>query len=520
MSVERPALNANRPETDAALVVDTDLSHRPGAATGRGTSPSRPASRGWGEVTIDRAWRFFCSVRAAIWEVAFLATLILIGTLRGSSVPRSLADALPVSGPLVERWYAWDVFHSLLFMLTLALIAVATLIGGMINRAPGIFKAIAHPTVVTTHGFLRGTGGDATLASAASVSATANTLADTLRERRYRVVSEVRGHETHLYVDKNRFARLGTFPFHIALILFMAGGIIGAHFGFRETEFIVAEGESRPIGHGTGLAVRLDRFEDTYDESGIPSEYTSHLTILDGDRPVASDAITVNDPMSHDGVTIYQSSFGQAVRVRVTDLGGSVLYDGAVELGTFTSNANPDAPAGVVVLRPAEVVLTIIAPDQAPLNQPELDALRLADQEIYVRARYTGSQGGLDTRDAVLATRQTADLGAIRVEFLRETRFSLFQVARNPAIPLFIVASVLLVGGLMATFYFPHRRIRGIVSPDPASGGATAHLAPLAKRDWGGQRQFDALLADLAARPDLALVETRPRSAPDDFPDH
>ena len=512
MSADRPAVGDIQLDATAGTGVPSGRDRVTTASPRRDVAP-----RGWGDVATDRVWRFFCSVRAAIWEVTFLAILVLIGTLRGSSVPRSLADAVPFTTPLVERWYAWDVFHSLLFMLTLALIAVATAIGGMLNRAPGIWNTIAHPTVTTTHGFLRSTGGDAVITSRSPVSTTTADLMETLQARRYRVLSEHRGNETHLYFDRNRFARLGTFPFHIALILFMVGGIIGAQFGFRETEFIVAEGESRPIGHGTDLAVRLDRFEDTYVESGIPSEYTSFLTLLDGGEPVASEAITVNDPLSHDGVTIYQSSFGQAVQIRVTDLAGSVLFEGAVELGTFTSSANPDAPAGVVVIRPAHVVLTIVAPDQSPLNQPELDPLQLADEEVYLRARYTGSPGGQETSEAVVAARETADLGAVRVEFLRETRFSLFQVARNPAIPLFIVASVLLVGGLMATFYFPHRRIRGIVAPEDADGGARIHLAPLAKRDWGGQRQFDALIADLGTRPDLervpSVLDDRPRAA-------
>jgi len=499
VSVDRPALSETRPDS-----ARPSTGRRTASRTAGTTSPSR----GWGDVVIDRVWRFFCSVRAAIWEVAFLATLMLIGTLRGSSVPRSLADAIPFTSPLVDRWYAWDVYNSLLFMLTLALMAIATAVGGMFNRASGIWKAIAHPTVPTTHRFLRGTGGNLFLASASPVSTTAAGLERDLRERRYRVLIQTRGDEVHLYFDKNRFSRLGTFPFHIALILFMVGGIVAAQFGFREMAFIIPEGESRAIGHGTDLAVRLDRFEDTYVESGLPAEYTSYLTLLDNERPVASDAITVNDPLTYDGVTIYQSSFGQAVQIRVTDLTGAALYDGAVELGTFTSSDNPDALAAVVDLRPAGVVLTIIAPDQFPIKQPELDRLQLADQEIYVRARYTGSPGGQEMRAAVLATRQTADLGAIRVEFLRETRFSLFQVASNPAIPLFIVASIMLLGGLMVTFYFPHRRIRGIVSPDSVGDGSKVHLAPLAKRDWGGHRQFDSLVNALANGPSLNLLDT------------
>ncbi len=47
------------------------------------------------ETAVDRVWRFFCSVRAAVVEIAILAVLVLIGTLRGSSVPRAIADNIP-----------------------------------------------------------------------------------------------------------------------------------------------------------------------------------------------------------------------------------------------------------------------------------------------------------------------------------------------------------------------------------------------------------------------------------------
>jgi hypothetical protein len=72
------------------------------------------------------------------------------------------------------------------------------------------------------------------------------------------------------------------------------------------------------------------------------------------------------------------------------------------------------------------------------------------------------------------------------------------QVARNPGIPLFIAASVLLVGGLAITFYFPHRRVRGIVST--TQDGSVARLAPIAQRDWSAKRVFERLAHDVGRR--------------------
>src|SRR5918995_7068925 len=110
-------------------------------------------SRALSEMVVDRVWRFFCSVRAAIAEIAILAILVLAGTLRGSSVPRAFADTFPITAPVVDRWYAWDVFRSLPFAGILTVLSVAIAVC-TINRVPGIWQAIAHPSVTTTHGFL------------------------------------------------------------------------------------------------------------------------------------------------------------------------------------------------------------------------------------------------------------------------------------------------------------------------------------------------------------------------------
>jgi hypothetical protein len=69
-------------------------------------------------------------------------------------------------------------------------------------------------------------------------------------------------------------------------------------------------------------------------------------------------------------------------------------------------------------------------------------------------------------------------------------QWSLLQVAYNPGIPIFIIASVFLVGGLLVTFYLPLRRVRAIASPLTESSGSRLIAIPLAKRDWSGKRDF------------------------------
>src|SRR5215212_1591873 len=453
------------------------------------------------EIVVDRVWRFFCSVRAAVVEITILAVLVLAGTLRGSSVPRSIADLFPVTAPLVERWYAWDVFRSLPFAGILTLLSVAISVC-TINRAPGIWQAIAHPSVSTTHGLLRNAETSTVFAAPMSADAFASQLETALRSRSYRVLSEERNGEIHMYADRWRISRLATFPFHLALIMILAGGIVGATWGFRENEFYIPEGSVRELGYGTGLDVRLDDFSEVYREDGTALTYRSDVTLMRDGEPIQSGSMTVNNPLTFGDIVFYQSGFGQAVALKVEDSAGQVLFDDALPLGPFQSKLNPDAPAARMDLLPAGVALSVIAPDENPANAPELDTLHLRPGEMFFMIRPLGAESPIaQPIGATVGQGESITLGDLSLTFVRERRFSVVDISRKKSIPLFIAASVLLVGGLAITFYFPHRRVRGIVSA--TQDGSVARLAPIARRDWSAKRVFERLVDDVGHRIDV-----------------
>ena len=452
-------------------------------------------SRALADIVVDRIWRFFCSVRAAVVEIAILALLVLVGTLRGSSVPQAIADTFPVTAPIVDRWYAWDVYRSLPFAGILTLLSVAIAVC-TINRAPGIWQAIAHPSVGTTHGFLRNAETSASFAASIPPHAFAGQLGTALRSKRYRVLTEERNGEVHLYADRWRFSRLATFPFHLALIMILAGGIVGAAWGFRENEFYIPEGSVRELGHGTGLHVRLDDFSEVYREDGTALAYRSDITLMRDGQPVQSGSMTVNNPLTFGDIVFYQSGFGQAVALKIEDSAGQVLFDDALPLGPFQSRLNPDSPAARIDLLPAGVALSVVAPDENPAKAPELDTLQLRPGQMFFMIRPLGADSPIaEPIGATVSQGDSIQLGDLTLTFVRERRFSVLQVARNPGIPLFIAASVLLIGGLAITFYFPHRRVRGIVST--TTDGSVARLTPIARRDWSAKRVFERLALDI-----------------------
>ena len=437
------------------------------------------------EVVVDRVWRFFCSVRAAIYEIIFLAVLVLIGTLKGSIIPAQIPRYVPALEPLVERWYAFDVYQSLVFTFTLVLLTIAIVVC-TINRVPGIWASIVHPTVMTTRQFFQAAEPAALCRAEAPASASADRLVQVLKARRYRVLSEERDGTIHVYADKNRFGKLGTFPFHLGLILVLVGGIVGAQFGFREMMFTIPEGSVRDVGYGTGLRVELAGFIDVYDELGAVTEYRSDLILYDGEREVRRQSIFVNQPLTYNNVTFYQASYGQAATFRITDEAGTVLFEDGVEF-TYQSRTNPDAPAAMLDLPPQGIRYELIFPNVKLDAKPEIGDLKLRPGEVYVQARDLQSNEKIG-EGAVIAQGDVATLAGLGVQFVREQRFTLLQVASNPGIPILFAAAFMGVLGLVMTFGWPHRRVRALVS-DTASGTETL-IAPMARRDWGGKRDF------------------------------
>ncbi|MCC6705597.1 MAG: cytochrome c biogenesis protein ResB [Thermomicrobiales bacterium] len=455
------------------------------------------------DMVVDRVWRFFCSTRVAVAEIAWVALLVLIGTLRQSSVPHWIGDNIPGTKGIVIRWLDWDVFHSFIFMISLAVLSVGIFIGGMLNRMPGMWQTIRNPTIRTTRGFLNGVTPAATVAAGTTPDGVIEAITAALKKKRYRVFTEKVGDATHLYADKNSLGQLGTYPFHLAMIIILAGGIVTAQWGFRELQFIVPEGGRLDVGHGTGLSVELVQFVDTYAQTGVPEDYRSDIVILKDGEPVKSGSITVNHPLSYENATVYQSSFGQAVQVRVTDANGNVILEDALPM-MYQSLLNPDAPAARIDLLPVNASLVIIGPDSNPFNQPELDTLNVRSGEMWVQVRSNDLPAGTMPPAAIVAQGHAVTLDGVTVEFIREKRFSLMQVAYNPGIPIFIFGGIMLVAGLAAVFYFPLRRIRGIIEPAP-DGGATGLIAPLAKRDWSGQQDFEHLMEQLKAEPAFTI---------------
>ena len=132
---------------------------------------------------------------------------------------------------------------------------------------------------------------------------------------RYTEVREEKGYQ--FYAQRGNYTRLGVYVTHFSILVILTGAIIGIRLGFGgylnlpegavSTVAFSRTGEDIPLGFG----IRCDRFDvEFYGNSDMPKEYRSWLTIIKDGKEVLTKSIVVNDPLTYDGITFYQASYG------------------------------------------------------------------------------------------------------------------------------------------------------------------------------------------------------------------
>lgn len=472
---------------------------RRAAARSQG-GPGQLARRVW-----SAGWKFFSSVRVALVLVLVLAGLTLIGTLLIQAPADMKADPADfawwvdnVAKAKVGFWATparylglFDVFHSYWFLGAGAMLVLSIVVCSL-NRWAGIRNQVTGTPPRLADGFYEGGSNRARFESARSDSRqAAAAVAGALKRRGYRVRQEAVEGSVYLAADKNRFFRLGTYLSHLSIILLIAGFVLGSYLGFREQNFMVPEGSTRAIGYGSGLTLQLDSFVDEYYPDGPPKDYRSQVVLYKDGKEVESGLIRVNHPMSYGGVRVYQSFFGQAAVMKVTDAQGNVLFDDGTPLGWSTSAGIYKRSMGMFNIGGSNgPTAYVVAPAGStdPLIKP--GQMRV---ELYAH----GAQS-TPIATGILEQGETKQLGGYNITFVRERQFSGFQVSKDPGNMLIWIASGLFIVGLVAVFYFPHRQVWARVMDTPGSGSQVL-VRTVSAKSFAVASDFESIAEEIGA---------------------
>jgi len=491
------------------------------------SSTVRGATQRYGvSMVLDRLWWFFISVRVALWLIGTTIGWVLLATLAQSTFPTKIAQTWPTLTGAMRRWNNWSVWDSPPFRITLILLAISIICGGMVNRWSGIARRIWRPGIRTSPGFFNAVKHTETF-TVPDMAAGMDTFSEALRGKRYRVLThqDEKTGMAHLYGDKYRYSLLATFPFHTGLVLLMIGAFVVGTYGWREIGFTIPDGSTRAVGHGTGLTIKSVRFVDDYYDNGRPRDYYSDLEVYKDGRLLRAGRLRVNSPINLGAVSLHQASYGQAAKFQITNAAtGTVVFDDGIPTFVssnrgfarqFTDAAGEFEPTGVQRLDDLGITLRLVSSAGAADEKIGVGQVAVA---IFDNRAVKAGAGPIGT--GLLDPGASMTFGDLTFTFQRETRFTALQITDAPGLWLIYLAAATIFVSLLVTFYLPHRRVRALLTPQP-DGTTLMRFGAQVKLDLFGAREFGALAEAIKAtvgsaprgRHEQATTLPRPRGS-------
>ena len=476
--------------------VGPDLEQSAAATTARAATAKRETL--WELGIALKAWRFFSSIKLALVLILGIATLVLAGTLLDQVPASVLADSRAYSQWLTvehRKYGAWtnvfdrvqlfNVFHALYFRLILGALALNIMVCTA-NRLKAIWIVAFRTRVRMGQPFFEHAKFRSRIEVACTPAEAAERIRRTLSRSRYRVKLDRDDHSVALFGDLNRLSPFGTIFTHLSLILILGGAVAGGIWGFKDSEFIVAEGTTRPLGNDTNVSVRLDQFVDEYYVDGPPRDFRSDVVVFDGGKQVAQGSIRVNSPLVYKGIAFHQAFYGQTAIVKVEDTAGKVLFNDSVPLAWQTNDGQ--RPVGSFSLPAQGLDVYVIGPESGVNDR------LIPPGEMRFEVSRQSAKAAEPTN---LIQGTPVQLAGLTFTFERESRFAGLKVVKDPGVNIIWVGAALMIVGMVLLFYLPRRRVWALCKQTP-DGSTEVFLAMPVQRDISLESEFEHLRAKIA----------------------
>ncbi len=446
---------------------------------------------------FERLWHLLISMRTGLVLMLFLALLTLAGTILTQvpagvqGDPTAYAQWLDQVRPKYGGWTnvfdaigLFSVFSSIPFKVTVVLL-VTSILACSVNRTPRLWRQATRPRLVASGAFLE----HAPLAGSLTVprpsQATAEALTRELKRHHFRTVVTPDADGVAIFADRFRWGPFGTVIAHLSLILILLGALGGtSQFGgFRLTDFAIAIDSTVPVGNGTNLSVKATSFSDSYYADGQPADYASHLILYDNGQQVADKVIRVNDPLRYGDISFYQSFYGPAADVLVTDSTGATVFQNGVPL--LWGSQDGTKTIGSFTIPGKDLTVYVIGAASGRVDP----TIKAGQVQFEV---YQGSDQSTPMAVNVVDQGKATAMGGYNFTFVRERQFTGLIVARDPGAPIVWLGALFLILGVVMVFLFPARRLWARVRGSGA--GAEVRIAAATRHDVGFESTFRELL--------------------------
>ena len=295
------------------------------------------------------------------------------------------------------------------------------------------------------------------------------------------------------FADKHNWARRGVLVAHIGFVIIAAGTTLYWARGFSG-DTVVVTGQSVQIPQ-TKAIIHLDSFKYTITpvltKGGMvyqPTDYVSHVTVTGKNGVPTPMVVRVNHPIDIDGTLYYQASYGFGMRFDVTHDGKPVP---SLSQRVLLEGDHLDIPGSRLSVNYDRFVPTVDKVSGMPSADP-----RVNDPAAILSV----SDGGVQTGTALVPLHTWVDLGSgWRIVPAKYELYSGIQYRFDPGIPLVGIGALVLVAGLLISFYFLPARLYTRIDA-AGDGRCTVGIAATTVKGYDMfETQFRGLLSELTA---------------------
>jgi cytochrome c biogenesis protein len=420
--------------------------------------------------------KFFSSIKLAIVLIILITLASILGTLipQGRTAAEYAARYGSLSGlftslQLVRLYQSgWYLALLLLFALNIVVCTV-TRLGAKGRRAFGPAGAADAQALMALKVKSR-------FRLALPLGAARDRIAGLLRSRRYGVKETASGPGAVLLARKKRLGWFGSDVVHIGLLIILIGGFASSLAG-RRADLALREGETVDVPRAD-FRVRLDKFETEYYPQGGVKDWKSTITVLEKGAAVLTRIVEVNHPLTHRGVSFYQTSYGwdwESPRLELElRKRADAAFSKTVSLKPGERLAVDDAEVTHIAVRqfvPDAVVVEggkVQSRSQEPRNPAAFVEAWKGEERVFsgwVFAKYPDFGQGHGAASSPLA---------VVLKKYDAAPFSVLEAATDPGANLIWLGCLLVTAGLFLAFYWPPREIRVVLEETQGKTEVTA----------------------------------------------
>jgi len=406
---------------------------------------------------IAKIWDFLTSLKLVVILLLILSALSIAGTVIEQNKPLQEYYRFyqPGTVALFSKLGLFDMYHSWWFVACLSLLAL-NITACTMDRYRGIMAGMRKKNPILDEKLSKSLQNLTTIRYALPLDAVAKKVVG-LTGKGFSgkpVVTTAEDGGSHYFFEKGKYSRLAFFMTHLSILIIFLGAMVGSFFGYKGYVNIfegeaVSQVETRAGKiQKLNFQVKCNTFHAEFYPGGAPMDYRSDLSIVQNGKEVVRKTIRVNDPLTFEGVTFYQSSYGGQPDQVAIDV---VNRDGSLK-GTVT------APFGRMVDIPgvADKMETVDYKEHYHLPDGS-EGGRALDVHIYPEKG--GEAEAWLLMDHPDYDKQRGGDYYFRVKELKLKKYTGLQVNKDPGEILVWLGSILLIAGIMIAFFMSHKKL-------------------------------------------------------------